>query len=85
MNYIRELKDFCDLYKFEFPFFQQNTNGNCINYTVFWYNNRAYTSRYYIDDDESLKECVLFLANWVQNEKNFLKLINIHSIDYIMT
>ena len=84
MNYLKQLKDFCDLYKLEFPTFQANYHCNLVSYTVFWYNEKAHTTMYYFNENDPIKNCVLFLAKWLRNEENFLKLLNIDNLDCMM-
>lgn len=80
MNTLVQLKTFCKENDLEFPKFNAMYSGtSLVRYSVVWYSFAAYTSEFFSNDDEAIKNCVLYLNEWLKSEKNFLNLLEYES------
>lgn len=75
VNLLHELRAFCRENGLYFPVFKASYSDSLVKYQIFWYSVLIYTSDYFTTDDQALKTCVYFLADWLKNEKNFLNLL----------
>ena len=79
MSCMRDIKNFCDKYKFDFPSFEI-IPVNCNYFSrIIWCSENIYTSPLFSDEDSCIINCAMYLDQWLKSEKNFLKIIIYHS------
>lgn len=76
MSMLNQLKHFCKTNELDFPKFKPVYTNDCVKYQVEWYSRIIYASEWFSTDDEALKNCAIYLSEWVKNEKNYLNLLD---------
>ena len=85
MSYSRSLKEFCDLFKLEYPTMITANFGSTYQCKLIWYGTELYNSAPCPTEDESIIDCIMYIGKFVNSEKNFNDLMRYLKRDHCNT